>query len=196
MENSTVRTAPTFEDVWAVMRENALILQETDRIVKANALQMQETDRLIRENAIHMKSLQNDVGGWSNNHGAFAEEYFHNAFKYGNKNFFGQNFETIYKNIKGIRSYDEYDILLVNGESIGIIEVKFKARLNKIPKTLKKSETLRLNFPEFANHRVYVGLAAMVFDDNVEDECVAQGIAIIKQVGDAVIIKDGHLKAF
>jgi hypothetical protein len=36
----------------------------------------------------------------------------------------------------------------------------------------------------------------MAFYPELEQECIAQGIAIIKQVGDKVVIHDGHLKVF
>jgi hypothetical protein len=36
----------------------------------------------------------------------------------------------------------------------------------------------------------------MAFYPELEQECIDQGIAIIKQVGDMVIIKDEHLRVF
>jgi hypothetical protein len=56
--------------------------------------------------------------------------------------------------------------------------------------------TFRENFPYYANHQVYLGLATLAFEENVEQDCVEKGIAVIKQVGDKVIINDKHLKAF
>jgi hypothetical protein len=85
---------------------------------------------------------------------------------------------------------------LVNGKSVGIIEVKFKAHENDIPKVLKKAQTFRVNFPEYENHQVYLGLATLSFYDELENACKDAGIAIIKQVGDTVVIADEHLKVF
>ena len=116
----------------------------------------------------------------------------------GKQNFFGEKFDEIEKNVKGIKKgfKDEYDILLINGKTIGIVEVKFKAHENDVPKVLRKAETFRINFPEYANHQVYLGLATMVFYPELEQECINQGIAVIKQVGDTVVINDAHLKVF
>jgi hypothetical protein len=36
----------------------------------------------------------------------------------------------------------------------------------------------------------------MAFYPELEQECINQGIAIIQQVGDNVIINDAHLKVF
>ena len=177
---------PTFESVWAA-------LQETDRVLTEmfaeTARRQAETDRQIQK-------LQQTTGAWANNHGEFAEEYFFNSFENGQKNFFGEKFDRIEKKIKGLESADEYDILLVNGKSVGIIEVKFKAHEKDIAKIIRKAVTFRANFPKYENHKIYLGLASMSFYPQLEDVCIEKGIAIIKQVGDTVVINDKHLKTF
>ena len=177
MRISTQNPAPTFESVWAA-------IQETNK-------QMQETDR-------RMRAMQKKLGSWANNHGSFAEEYFFNSFEDGQQTFFGEKFDEIEKNVKNIKkgAKDEYDILLINGNSIGIIEVKFKAREGIVAQVLRKAETLRAGYPEYKNHKIYLGLAALSFFPGIEQECINEGIAIIKQVGDMVVINDGHLKVF
>ena len=144
------------------------------------------------------KEFDQRMGAWGNNFGAFTEEYFFNSFDNGKRNFFGEEFDEIEKNVKGIKKgyKDEYDFLMINGHSIGIVEAKFKAHENDIPKVLKKANTIRMNFPEFQNHKVYLGLASMAFYPKLEDECIKHGIAIVKQVGDAMVINDEHLKTF
>ena len=169
--------AATPEGVWAILQEVAQSQKEADK---------------------RMKKLEELTGSWVNNQGAFAEEYFFNSFENGKQNFFGEKFDEIEKNIKGFKKdfKDEYDILLINGKSIGIIEVKFKAHESDIPKIIRKAETFRMNFPEYKNHRVYLGLATMVFYSELEQECIKQGIAVVKQVGDTVVINDTNLKVF
>ena len=61
---------------------------------------------------------------------------------------------------------------------------------------IKKAETFRINYPKYENHRIFLGLASMSFYPELEDECKKAGIAIVKQVGDKVIIADEHLKVF
>jgi len=84
--------------------------------------------------------------------------------------------------------------VLFNGKSIAIIEVKFRARDKNIAKLINKAKTFKENFPKFQNHRVYLGLAALTFDKGIEDDCKENGIAIVKQVGENVVIHDEHLK--
>ncbi|MDR2148483.1 MAG: hypothetical protein LBE91_18730 [Tannerella sp.] len=177
MEDVQDRQPATFESVWAA-------IQETNK-------QMQETDR-------RMKELQKTVGGMANNQGAFAEEYFFNSFENGQKNFFGEKFDEIDKNLKnhwrGLK--DEYDIVLYNHASVAIIEVKYKANISDVPDVLKKAETFRILFPNYRDFKIYLGLASLSFYPELEQECINQGIAIIKQVGDTVVINDRHLKIF
>jgi len=186
------------KDTERLIKETRESQKETDRLIKENAEQMKETDRQMKDTDRRMKKLQKTLGEWADNHGAFAEDYFFNSFEDGKQNFFGEEFDDIDKNVKGIKKgyKDEYDILLINGKSLGIVEVKFKAHINDVPKILRKAETFRVNFPDYEKHQVYLGLATLAFYPELEQECIDKGIAIIKQVGDTVVINDAHLKIY
>ena len=145
-----------------------------------------------------IKKLEELTGSWSYNHGSFAEEYFFNAFENGKQNFFGEQFDDIAKNIsnlwQGVK--DEFDIVLYNHTSVALIEVKYKAHANDIPKVLKKAKTFRFLFPAYRDCKIYLGLASLSFYTELEQECINQGIAIIKQSGEKIVINDAHLKVF
>ena len=198
MVQTAQTTAPSFESVWA-------ILQETAKSQKETAKRQEETDRLIKElqktmgySNLQMKEFQKTMGAFANNQGSFAEEYFFNSFENGKRNFFGEKFDEIKKHVthfwQGLE--DEYDIVLYNHASVALIEVKYKAHLNDIPEILKKAETFRILFPNYKDVKIYLGLASMSFYPELEEECIENGIAIIKQVGDTVVINDKHLKIF
>jgi hypothetical protein len=135
-----------------------------------------------------------------NSTGYFAEEYFFNSFKKGKRTYFGENFDEIKKNVLGGKPrtefHDEYDIVLYNCKTIGIIETKFSARKFHVDDTIDKVRTFRANFPKYANHQFYLALAAMAFESGVEKKCKAKGIAIIKQDGDMVVICDNKMIAY
>jgi len=221
-----IPSTPTFESVWAslekteqLMQENYLQMQdtdrrmqetdrrmqetdrrmqETDRLRQETWLQMQETDRKMQDTDRRMKELQKLMGSWSTNHGSFAEEYFFNAFENGRQDFFGEHFNKIRKKVKYVELNleDEYDIVLYNDNSVAIIEVKYKAHENDVPSVLKKAETFKILCPSYKNFKIYLGFASMSFYEELEQECIKQGIAIIKQVGDTVVINDKHLRIF
>jgi hypothetical protein len=181
----------TPESVWAAIQVLTEKQIETERVI---AESQAETKRIMAETARQIKKVNETLGSWANNH--FAEDYFINSFEKGNKNFFGENFDEIWERVSGMKVKDEYDILLVNGNSIGIVEVKYKAHENDVEKVLKKAQTFRVNYPDYVNHRIYLGLASMAFYPELEEECIREGIAIVKQIGDMVVINDEHLKVF
>ena len=205
MDTSSNIQPATPEIIWAMLRELTEKQAETDRLIKETAEQMKETDRIVKENALQMQETDRkldkvgeQLGGIGHNQGRFAEEYFFNSFEQGKRNFFGEKFDEIDQYVKGIETgfKDEYDILMTNGHSVGIVEVKYKAHENDIPNVLKKAGTFRVNFPKFKNHKVYLGLASMAFYPELEQACKNSGIAIIKQSGNTIIIYDDHLKAY
>ena len=174
-------------------------LQETDLQMKKSREDFDRERKASREDFDRrLKNLDKILGSWAFNQGAFAEEYFFNSFENGQQNFFGEKFDSIEKNFKGVKDgiRDEYDIVLINGKSVGIIEVKYKAHRNDIPDVIRKADTFRKIFSDFANHQVYLGLASLAFYPELEQECIKEGIAVIKQAGESVVINDEHLKIF
>jgi hypothetical protein len=170
--------------------------KETDRFLREK---FAETDRKMQETDRRMKKLQELIGSWDNNHGSFAEEYFFNSFEKGEQNFFGEKFDEIEKNLKPKKKKnieDEYDIVMSNGSSVAIVKVKFKAHTKDIDSVKNKANTYRILCPEYRDYKIYLGLASLSFYPELEQECIAQGIAVIKQVGDMVTINDSGLKVF
>ena len=198
----------TPESVWAILQENAKQIEklserqaETERIMKENAERQAETDRMMKETDNRLKNLSEEMKGIGMSNGYFAEDYFINAFENGRRTFFGENFDRIEKNLKvraGINGKidAEYDIVLVNGKYVSIIEVKYRADEKYIDKIIKKAVTFRENSPALAKHKIYLCIAALSFPNGVEQEFINKGIAVIKQVGDTVVINDENLKVF
>ena len=215
--DNVAKTPLTEESIWALFREGDRQRKEAEEKSNREMAEFRSSmaefrssmaessakfDRYMAESNAkfdkQIKQVNASIGGISNNTGYFAEEYFFNSFENGEKNFFGEKFDEIEKNVKGIEPgfKDEYDILLINGKSLGLIEVKYKGRKEDVPTIVRKARTFRANFPKYQNHQVYLAMAAMIFTKQVEQECIREGIAIVKQVGDTVVINDAHLKVF
>jgi hypothetical protein len=196
----TQKRSPEFEEVWAILQKTARMQEESKQQMKeANANYEKRMAKYEEENQKRMKKMEENMGNWSNNHGSFAEEYFFNSFEDNEQDFFGEHFNDIDKNLKPPNKNnlkDEYDIVMYNDSYVAIVETKFKAHINDIPKIIKKSETFRILCPDYKDYKIYLGLATLAFYPDLEQECINQGIAIIKQVGDSVVINDKHLKVF
>jgi hypothetical protein len=153
----------------------------------------EKSDRLI-------KDLGKQIGGMANSNGDYAEEFFYNALYHGQRNLFGEVFDEVVKRntVTINKGYeDEYDILLVNGKAICVVEVKYKADSGDLPhRVLRKAQTFRVNFPQHKDKKVYLALAGMSFHPLTEKACKDNGIAIMKQVGDAMVVTDENLKTF
>jgi Holliday junction resolvase-like predicted endonuclease len=175
-------------------------------------------ERFIDKTAIEIKELKNEIrevndliggkidavndliGGIGKSNGMFAEEFFFNTINNGDKKLFGEQFSECYssskKYVKENRTRTENDILLVNGKTVAFVEVKYRARKDDVEKIITKLPKIRATYSEYKSHGIYLGLAAMSFDDDVETTASNNGIAIIKQVGDKIIVKDEHVQMF
>ena len=193
--------------VWAALRELIASqketdkqMKETDRQMKETDKQMKETDKQMKETNLQIKELKEMIGGMGNSNGMFAEDFFFNSINNVEKKLFGEQFYNCISSSKrynkGKRLKSERDILLINGESVAIIEVKYKARKEDIQKLIDRLPVFKELYPEYKTHRIYLGLAAMSFEENVETDTINEGIAIVKQVGDTVVIGDENLKVF
>ena len=143
-----------------------------------------------------IKKLEDSIGSINNNIGRVTEYFFYTSFEQGKRDFFGEEFYEIRKNVGGLKIAAEYDFILINGQSVAIIEVKYKAHENDISKVLKKAVTFRANFSDYQNHKIYLGLASMAFYPQLEQACIDNGIAIVKQVGDTMVLNYENLRAY
>ena len=147
-----------------------------------------------------IKNVNEMIGGIGNSNGKFAEEFFFTALYKGDRNLFGEHFDECYTQMrryeKATGKKAEHDIFLVNCVSLAIVEIKYKAQRADIQKILNRLPDFKTLFIEHKERRIFLGLAAMSFEDGVEEEAEKAGIAIVKQIGEAVIFNDEHVKAF
>ena len=220
---ATSTNIPEFSnsDIWSMFKETGLLIKELRESQKETSLQIKETNRILSEKQSEtdkliketnrilsqkqsetdrlIKDLAKQLGGMANSNGDAATEFFYNTLKYKRKKLFGESFDDIFKEEKRKTKKgfeDEYDVLMFNCRAVCIVEIKYKADTDDIVKTLRKVITFRENFPEHSNKILYLAVASMSFHKRTEKACIDNGIAIIKQVGETIIIQDEHLKTF
>jgi hypothetical protein len=146
-----------------------------------------------------MKKLEEYTGGIANNNGEMAEEYFYNAFRR-SKNFGNETFDKVLRNrcIKNGIWNAEFDLLLLNGKSAAIIEIKYRAKPENIniEKLISRIEPFKALFPDYKNHNIFLGVAAMSFNKILAKQLRKAGIATIHQEGKKMVLYDQELKAF
>jgi len=176
--------------------ENIIVPNWLQHYIDRLDMHIAEQKKSNEEFKAEMKEMNKNLGGLSNSLGECAEDFFYEALLNRDKNLFGEPVNSIMSFTKCRKVPDEYDILIINCTSVCIVEVKHVARKDDIPKLLKKAETIKINMPEYQNHTIYLGLAAMSFKPHIINLCKEHGIAIIKEVSNSVVIIHDNLKAY
>ncbi|MCL2436004.1 MAG: hypothetical protein FWD09_07720 [Lentimicrobiaceae bacterium] len=206
--------------------ENARQMKETDRQMKETDRQMKETDRqirekqaetalLLKENALQMKEnerifhekcdrldkmfaqTREQIGGISQSNGDFCEEYFVNAFQK-DPTFLGEKFDYAQESLKPhpIVVNDQYDLVLSNGSTIALIEMKYKARVDDVGRMFRKLETYRANFPMHKDYKTYLALASFSFSDAVRKRADEMGVVLIQQQGEKIEVISDNVRTW
>ena len=187
--------------------ENAKGFAELRATQKKNE---EENAKRAEENAKGWAKLQEAlnktnemVNGTSDSNGKFSETYFYNSL-FNSMRFGGKDFDEIEKGMKrakklpdGEKLKGEYDVVMYNGDTVALIEIKYKVRRKDI-ETLSgvQVNVFRQLFPQYADYKFYLGIAGMSFEGNTEKEALEKGIGILRPRGENVEILDSNLKAY
>ena len=155
------------------------------------AVAQAKTEATLERMGIHL-------GGITDNNGSNTEDYFFNSLL-DNPVLGGIKYDSISKNleIRSKRSQGEFDLVMFNGESIALIECKYKAHKSDVEKLInKKVDSFKKLFPVYANYKFYLGIASFSFYPALEEFAKQNGVAILKQKGDVVEIEADNLKAY
>jgi hypothetical protein len=176
---------------WADIKK---MYAETDRRFKETDRQFKENERKL--NAMFEKTNQ-QIGGISRSNGEFCEEYFINSFKE-NPTFMGEKFDRVIDYLKPdpVVINDEYDLVLRNGSSIVLIEMKYKAGTNDVGKMFSKLYSYRANYPMFKDYKIYLCLASFRFPAKVRERAEKEGIVLIQQRGDSIEVISETVKTW
>ena len=147
-----------------------------------------------------LRNTDKQLGTMSDHDGDHAEQYFQNIFN-DKLEFGGMKYDKMFANFecsdkkKGLRT--EFDIVLVNCKSVAIIEVKNSIRSEFVWKLVKdRLPVFRQFFPEYNDHKVYLGIAGFSFSKKVLEQAEKYGVGVIRQVGDSAEAMTGKLKAY
>ena len=128
------------------------------------------------------------VGNISNNQGDIAEEFFYNSLK-AKPSMAGINYDFIEPNAHRSKNNieDEYDILLVNGKDIAIVEVKYKAHSKDIEKLVnKKYENFKKLYPEYKDYNHHLGLASFNINEDVKETASQNNVILLQRKGELI----------
>jgi len=175
---------------------------ELKELVGSLAIAQRETNKQLKESEKafnkRIKKLEQLVGGIGQNQGDVAEEFFFNSLvenpKLGDITF--SEIEAGARKHKG-KTQEEYDLVLTNGDSIAVIEVKYKVHPNDIKKVKRKIENYRYLFPRDSNFKLYGAIAGFYIPSDAIEEAEKSGFFVLKRKGELIeTINRENLKVF
>jgi len=166
----------------------AVSQKETDiqikELSKELSVSQKETDIQLKETGRKLDKVAKMLGGISDNQGDVAEDFFYNSFIKDN-HLGGISFDDITQNMRKHRgkTQEEYDIFLTNGQSIAIIEVKYKAHLEDIKKLDRKFNNFKKLFPIYKDYKLYGAMASFYFNQETKDKLLKDGYFVVERRG-------------
>ena len=157
--------------------------------------QMKRTDEQIKRTDEKLERIGKRLGSLGIAQGEFAEELFYRSLE--DSPVLGDIiFDEVERRVR-ISAHDyEFDIILKNGSSIGLVEVKYKAHPEEICEIVKKrTETFRKRFNEYSGHKLYFGLATTITTPNLINKAKEEGIFLLTQKGDHMEIVNSDVKS-
>ncbi|MDR1400691.1 MAG: hypothetical protein LBJ41_12295 [Treponema sp.] len=201
------RKAPTFEEVWALLREvgekqkeTAEQLRETDRQLQETAVQMREqqketaeqmreTDRRVEE---QWKKTNKVIGDLGLRLGEIVERLIapNLVEKF---NVMGFNLTTAGPNQKFYdnkhRELAEVDVLLENSNLVIAVEAKSKLLASHIQDHIERMNILRAYADEHNDQRVWLGaVGGAVLAPDARKAALKAGFYLLEQAGDTMMI--------
>jgi len=158
-----------------LLKENAL---EYEKRNKATEKQFRDTDKRIKELANLF------TGQWGKLMEALIEPSCLKLFKDR-----GLEIERSMTNIKIERADDEteFDIVLLNGVDIVIVEVKTTVTDKEVNHFLKKLSRIHSYFPEYHDKNIFGCIAGIKYASDSAKHAYRKGLFVLKNTGENII---------
>jgi len=171
--------ATTVDEVWQLLGELIQAQKETERLLQE---QSQKTDRQIQ-------SVNEQIGKLGNQLGEFAEWQVRPAAL----RLFQERGIAVRELSANISVQDgnegiEIDLLVVNGSEAIAIEVKSKLSQADVDEHIERLSKIKRFMPRYENINFFGAVAAMVIPADVARYADRQGIFVIGQSGDSMVL--------
>lgn len=161
--------------------------KETKEMIKLNAIAQKETEEQMKRTDEKLERIGITVGNIGQNQGDVAEEFFFHSLVKDNR--LGSiRFDDVVKNMEKHRGQiqEEYDLVMTNGNAIGIVEVKYKTHINDLDKLDRKMKHFKPLFPIYENFKQYGAIATFHINADAKREALKRGYFVLQRSGDLV----------
>jgi hypothetical protein len=186
---------PTYDDILRLFQETDRKFQELMKELfvsqKETDRKFQETDRKFQETSREVKAVNESIGRVGNRLGDFVEEMVRPAAV---RLFREQGIDVheVHRGVEASRDGDniEIDLLVVNSSDVVAVECKSMLSIDDVNQYLATLNKLKKMLPTYAEKKVLGAVAAMVLQDNVARYAYQQGLFVISQSGDHLVIRN------
>jgi hypothetical protein len=156
-----------------------------------------KNEALMAETTRKLEAIGIRVGNIGQNQGAVTEEFFFNTLTE-KPEVGGITFDRIMPNVQVStkRKQAEFDIVLVNGNSVAVIEVKYKVHPSDIDKLADNLKNYREFYPEFKDYKLYGGIAGFSIPPDAVQAAKEKGMFVLKRVGEVLTTDASDMRAF
>jgi len=194
-------------EIRAIMKENAKGFAELKALQAKNEKEREKSQKEWEARHKEWKeerdAMRDNIKGIGDSNGKFSETYYYNTLRISMR-FGGKEFDEIYDGLRKTRKMPdnrkvegEYDVVMFNGDTVALIEIKYKVQAKHIEHLSNDQvSAFKQMFPEYANHKFYLGIAGMSFERDVQKLAREKGIGILRPKGESVEILDENLKVY
>ena len=172
-------------------------LAKTDAQLAKTDAQLAKTDAQLAKTDIRLNKLAKLIGNIGETDGKIAEQ----KIFYGLKQYLqigDIKFDNIYKNLRPIGDTGpEFDILLVNGDSVCIVEVKKNVNIRDVDEILEKSiSSFKQYYPQYAQYKMYFAIVSLYIYEDLVEKSSEKGIFLLTEQNDVMEIVNERAVAF
>ena len=155
-----------------------------------------ETSKQMKETFRKLDSLGAQLAAIGLNTGQSAEEFFFRSVRKTLK-LAGIQFDRIERNVSLSEESPEFDMMLINGSHVMLLEVKYKAHPDQVEELAKgKTKFFRKQYTDYRNHALHFGIASMIAKQDLIKASQKAGVYLITQQGDHVAVANDYLKSW
>jgi len=179
----------TIDDIRQILKELAQSQQELNQSQQELSQAQKETDKQIKETDKQINRVSKQIGELGNRLGEFVEYQVRPAVV----RLFqerGIDVHEFHPGLSVTRDHEglEIDLLVVNDTDAILVEVKSKLTQRDVDEHLQRLAKFKRLMPRFRDVKALGAVAAMVVPDEVASYAYRQGLFVLVQSGENVVI--------
>ena len=141
-----------------------------------------EAERKQAEEA-YRKRMDKQFGEFTNSYGREAEVLFYRSLNRTRK-IANIEFDRLFPNVQPTKKSRQYDMVLVNGEYVALVEVKRSAKLEDLETLVEvQAKAFRNDMPEYKDKKLICVLAFFQCDEKLIPKAKEKGVCVIFKNG-------------